>query len=465
MTSLNTIGPEQQHLEGRSVRDIAEYSPEQVNEVWCRKIFRRILQSLELQYAMQMPRRAITPDTIVFHQNGEPLLIPLDVGPPEVREAEDLNALARTIHYAITQELAPAGPLAGRVQGYSDSFLAAIDRCMDPDPAQRPHTIAALRDLLGIVPLKPVAAADAPHFDALADEQGAWPDTIGAPEVPHEAAPVLTPDSVQDIAPAIAPDIAPVPDNAPVPDSAPVSAPINAPAAPLPSATPDLPAFAQTAERPRPRLTLTRRQRWALGAGAAALVALAVAVFAQMGDSGPFDHIVLTLPQQGDGPRAVPDAASVPPASAPPAGDNGANPASGAAGSTATGMTGSAAGNVAQEPTAAPQDALPPGVLTDDAPAPVAGAAEPAEPAAASRLPGVVVTPGGNVYKLHIQPWGVVYVDGIDRGVSPPVKRVVLAPGRHTIRVANPNFHDRVIEVDTASGDGQISINFNDQPR
>mgnify|MGYP001550455464 FL=1 len=119
MTSLTTIGPEQHHLEGRTVRDIVEYSPEQVNEVWCRKIFRQILQSLELQYAMHMPHRAITPDTIVFHENGEPLLIPTDIGPAEARESEDLNALARIVHYAIMHELAPAGPLAGRADGES----------------------------------------------------------------------------------------------------------------------------------------------------------------------------------------------------------------------------------------------------------------------------------------------------------------------------------------------------------
>jgi hypothetical protein len=88
-----------------------------------------------------------------------------------------------------------------------------------------------------------------------------------------------------------------------------------------------------------------------------------------------------------------------------------------------------------------------------------------AQPAPDAALPGVVVTPNGNVYKLQIQPWGVVYVDGVDRGVSPPVKRLVLAPGRHTIRVTNPNFHDRVLDVDTATGDGQISIDFNAEPR
>ena len=380
MTSLTTIGPEQQHLEGRTVRDIVEYSPEQVNEVWCRKIFRQILQSLELQYAMHMPHRAITPDTIVFHENGEPLLIPTDVGPPEAREAEDLNALARIIHYAITRELAPTGPLAGRAEGYGDSLVNAVDRCMDPDPARRPQSIEQLRDLLGIVPLgPPVGAAVASH---------------------------MTP---------------PAPPDTPAPDLGPADVP--------PTAVP--PSFMPTAERPRRSWNLNRWQRWAVAAGGGAvLIALALAMFAEMRDSGSFDHIVLTLPQQADKQSA-------------------------ATGAAAAGALDSGEGYVVPDTPASSPAAMPQ--------APVA--ATQAQPAPDTRLPGVVVTPNGNVYKLQIQPWGVVYVDDVDRGVSPPVKRLVLAPGRHTIRVTNPNFHDRVLEVDTASGDGQITVDFTAEPR
>lgn len=390
MTSLTTIGPEQQHLEGRTVRDIVEYSPEQVNEVWCRKILRQILQSLELQYAMHMPHRAITPDTIVFHENGEPLLIPTDFGPPEAQEADDLNALARIIHYAITRELAPTGPLAGRAEGYSDSLVSAVDRCMDPDPARRPQRIEQLRDLLGIVPLgPPVGAAVASHMT-----------------------PPMPPD-------------APAP--APAPDLGPAAAP--------PAAVP--PAFMQTAERPRRSLNLSRWQRWAVAAGGGAvLIALALAMFAEMRDSGSFDHVVLTLPQQADKPSV-------------------------ATGAAAAGALDSGEGYVAPDSPAASPAAVPQTPGNPAAPI-VAGQAQSAPD---TRLPGVVVTPNGNLYKLQIQPWGVVYVDDVDRGVSPPVKRLVLAPGRHTIRVTNPNFHDRVLEVDTASGDGQITVDFNAEPR
>jgi hypothetical protein len=446
MTSQTSIGPEQQHLEGRSVRDIVEYSPEQVNEVWCRKIFRQILQSLELQYAMHMPHRAITPDTIVFHDNGEPLLIPLDVTPEEAREAEDLNALARVVHYAITCELAPTGPLAGRVEGYSDSLINAVDRCMDPDPARRPQNIEALRDLLGIIPLgPPVGAAAGAHMMPLFDDETT--DTAG--DVPQH-----------------------------VPDAAPTAA--------APPAEPAPPASMQKDERPghewpgherpghewpgherpgreRPRrgISLNRQQRWAVVGGVGALVvALALAMFAEMRDSGSFDHIVLSLPQRADAPQGQGVASA--PALPPPTYITDDPPGATTAASTTAASTTAAS-------TTAPPAAAPPA----EGPATSIAAADPLPPAVSAtapstpdtRLPGVVVTPEGNVYKLKIQPWGVVHVDGVDRGVSPPVKRLTLAPGRHTIRVTNPNFHDRVFDIDTASAGGQIAIDFNDAAR
>ena len=91
----------------------------------------------------------------------------------------------------------------------------------------------------------------------------------------------------------------------------------------------------------------------------------------------------------------------------------------------------------------------------------------PAPGGSAAGSAGAVTTAGGTAspnagatYRLQIQPWGTVYVDGIDRGVSPPVKRLQLPPGRHTIRVTNPNFQEHVLDVDTASGDGRIVVDF-----
>lgn len=419
MTSTLTTGPEQQHLEGRTVRDIVEHDPAQVNEVWCRKIFRQLLQSLELQYAMRMPHRAITPDTVVFHDNGEPLLLPTAIDDAEPDEAADLTALARLVHFAITRELAPAGPLQGRrLEGYSDSLITAVDRCMYGDAAGRPRTIDELRHILGIVSLGPVAPAVLP---------------------PDEPAAMSTPVAV----PLDAPFAAAGPDLKIMSAAAPAGDP--------------LPSFMREADAGKPRLArgLTRWQRWAIaGGGGALLLAVALALFAELRDSGSYDHIVLTLPQTGD--QAHSDAASalpplaqaesqasaaLPPAAAP---DHDAD--------TAAAQESSAPATPAALPPASqPQTA---------APAPVAGQLPPA-----AARPNAAGPAASATYRLQIQPWGVVYVDGVDRGVSPPVKRLVLPPGRHTIRIANPNFHDRVLEVDTSAGGGQIAVDFKDEPR
>jgi hypothetical protein len=258
-----------------------------------------------------------------------------------------------------------------------------------------------------------------------------------------------------------------------LPPGAPHDAPDAAPAVAPPSGGPDQPSFMRGAERPRRGISLNRWQRWAVAAGGGAvLVALALAMFAEMRDSGSFDHIVLTLPQQADTPRSQ-GAASAPAQPTPYITDDG--PGATAAASTTAPAAANPTANPAAGPTASP--ANPPAAAPADAPTqgPATVGAEPnrtpppaavpGQPAPAARLPGVVVTPDGNLYRLQIQPWGVVYVDGVDRGVSPPVKRLTLAPGRHTIRVTNPNFHDRVLDVDTASGDGQITVDFNDGAR
>lgn len=377
MTPQPAIGAQRQHLDGRTVRDIVEYSPGEVDEPWCRRILRQVLQSLELQYAMHMPHRPVTPDTIVFHDNGEPLLVPTPGAEPEGSEAADLNALARVVHYAITQELAPEGPLLGRAPGYSDSLVAAVDRCMADDPAERPQTVAAVRELLGIVPLGLTAGTQGDGTVA--------PSPVVSPAAPPASAATPPPAILSHPSSALPASFA---------------APASSPAAP-----------AGGTVRTH---GLGRWQRRALAGGAVAvLAALALVVFAEMRDAGSFDHIVLTLPQTPETTAATQapattDAAAPAPASA--------------------------------------------------APVPAAGAATPTPAARAA----ATATATGNAYKLQIQPWGVVYVDDVDSGVSPPVKRLVLAPGKHTVRVANPNFDDRVLEVDSVQGGGSIAVDFND---
>jgi len=67
-----------------------------------------------------------------------------------------------------------------------------------------------------------------------------------------------------------------------------------------------------------------------------------------------------------------------------------------------------------------------------------------AEGAAAPAKPGIV--------KLVIQPWGEIYVDGIKRGVSPPLGMLNLSPGKHKVEIRNGQFAPQKQVIDVKSG-------------
>ncbi|MCC2958264.1 hypothetical protein LK542_21830 [Massilia sp. IC2-477] len=350
---------QQQQTDGRTVREVVEFNQELVNEVWCRRIFRQILQSLELQYAMQMPHRPISPDTILILDSGDPMLLPTQDVSAAWSEAGDLHDLAAVVHYAITREFPPAAPLAGRSLGlpgdYSDSFMQAVDRCLATDPQQRPHTIEQLRNLLGIVPLGPAIPA---------------PAQAPASTVPPEPAVSFLKD-------------------------------------PAPLAEPG------------------GLRRWLLLIAAATVLLGALgALFALLHQADSRDTVTLALPGDTpavtETPAAVPEAATV------------ATPAPAEAAAAA---------------------ALPPGLPADMVPAPTAAA--PAAPAQAP-VQAVPVKPAaaaaGATYKLVIKPWAMVQVDGVDHGASPPLKRLTLTPGQHTIRIVNPNFPEHTVSLNAVKG-------------
>lgn len=365
---------QQQQTDGRTVREVVEFNQELVNEVWCRKIFRQILQSLELQYAMQMPHRPISPDTVLVLDSGDPMLLPSQEVGTEWSEAGDMHDLAAVVHYAITREYPPAAPLQGRVSGtpgsgddYSETFITAVDRCLSPDPQQRPRSIEQLRNLLGIVPLGPAV-----------------------------------------------------------------------PAQPL-SAPPSPPLAASFLDDPAPVAEKGRLQRWLmLLAAATVLLAALGALFALLHQADSRDTLTLALP--GDTPSGQ-EAAPPAPADPGPSKD-----ATGTADPFALGPTTPEA-----QPVTPPAGTLPPAAA---APPPTGQAL------ANQRLPAAA----GASYKLMIKPWGMVQVDGIDRGASPPLKRLVLAPGQHTIRIVNPSFPEHTVIVNAVKGaTSVIELDFTEE--
>ena len=73
-----------------------------------------------------------------------------------------------------------------------------------------------------------------------------------------------------------------------------------------------------------------------------------------------------------------------------------------------------------------------------------APAPSPANPAAAKREtakkePPQPQIPPGNIH-LVVDPWGEIYINGKQRGLSPPMKSLKLAPGKYKLEIRNSNL-------------------------
>ncbi len=65
--------------------------------------------------------------------------------------------------------------------------------------------------------------------------------------------------------------------------------------------------------------------------------------------------------------------------------------------------------------------------------------------AARARRPAVV--------ELAIAPWGAVFIDGESKGRSPPLERIEVGPGRHTIEIRHPPQPPVTVQVDLDPGE------------
>lgn len=79
------------------------------------------------------------------------------------------------------------------------------------------------------------------------------------------------------------------------------------------------------------------------------------------------------------------------------------------------------------------------------------GTASGSRPEAAGALGRVV---------LNVRPWGQIYVNGVDRGVSPPVKTLSLPPGTYTIEVRNGDLPPYRRRVTIGEGQGVPVISY-----
>jgi hypothetical protein len=79
------------------------------------------------------------------------------------------------------------------------------------------------------------------------------------------------------------------------------------------------------------------------------------------------------------------------------------------------------------------------------------------ERAAAARLPAVLL--------LRIKPWGDVYIDGEPKGTTPPLNRVWIAPGAHTVEIRHGRIKSLRMDLQLRPGEElELKHSFENTP-
>ncbi|MFL6657072.1 MAG: protein kinase domain-containing protein [Massilia sp.] len=461
-----------QYYDGRTIKDIVNNSPELVTEEWCRKVLKQILEALEMLYTMRILHRDVSPDNIIVQENGDAVL--LDFGsarqiigdrtrgltvilkpgyaPVEQYAGDasldqgaytDIYALSAVIYFAIMKEPPatsiarmvkdPILPLAERgIPGYSTEFLAALDKGLAVMAADRPQTIDAFRELMGITSSALPRArpnGDTQRFSTLRK--------LPEPGTPATGRPVTG-------APA-GPDAVP-----PHSGAAAAKAARDAKAAKAAKSAAKVPntVVNPAAKRPSTSKLHGTAPRWASRA------ALAVAVLAIAGFGAKW---LLDTPSDVLMPATQAETAPVlPDASAAPASES----------ASASAVASAAASEVLTPPQPVAASGDKPGELAS-ASAAVSAAPVAATPGASAdasaATPAEVLAPVEETasYRLSIKPWGTIYIDGKEKGVSPPLKKLVIPAGKHKVRIVNPSFPDYNTDVNLSKGkSGTIDYDF-----
>ena len=473
------------YYEGRTLKAVLRDTPELVNEAWLKRLLKPILSALDKLYAAHILHRDVSPENIMIQMDGKPVLLDFGAARQIVQDMAqsltvilkpgfapveqyaddesmrqgpwtDIYSLSAVMYAAITGKAPPAAvarmlndpiePLAisGR-EGYGTQFLEAIDRGMAVRPEIRPQTIAEFAILLGLEGVRqsrsssktaasgaaPVAAAAAAPAAAPAPAQAAEIADKAAPAAAQAPAPAAEAPQASPVSPAAAEKVAPVADagkrrsrsKAPMAEAGKTTAPV--------------------ARGARPSNTV-------IGAGIAVL-ALMVAGIAWFADGSPVAPAATQL-ASAQAPVASQAASAASAEAAVSAAASAAQPqASDAAGSASAQAQAAAVTNAAgavaapQQSSVAAAPALASASAAANAPAPAAKAASSgAAPAVAAAEPSA---PTSGTVSIAVQPWATIYVDGVQKGITPPLKKLTLPLGEHEIRLENPNFPAYVQKV------------------
>ncbi|MBC7500454.1 MAG: serine/threonine protein kinase [Herminiimonas sp.] len=448
------------YYEGQTLKSVITHTPHRISEAWLKAMLKPMLEALDALYKVQILHRDISPDNIMIQENGEAVLLdfgaarqvigdithaltvilkpgyaPIEQYADDVSMKQgpwtDIYSLCAVVYYAVagkppTRSVArlmqdPIELLTnGEYPGYTRQFLSAIDRGLAVKPQDRPQSIEEFRKLLHLELSVPQPLQT---IQPLA--------TSGAAEHVH--------NERSDSRPA-APKLA-------------KAAPATAPA--------PIAITASVGHGPQPR-------HWA----ALAAIVVVISAVGYLATSRNSATEVEPIVAASVVATALP---LLPVVVAPLAGGKTAVVEQMVSDEMVGWETLIEKKNATEEDFASYIRAFPNGEYTrlartrmDESKSRAATiAAETSAVKMAGDVAGAIgtgtevklVKPTGTV-RFTIKPWGTIMVDGVNKGVTPPLKKLVLPEGRHQITVINPNFEPHVVEIDIKKQGVRVDYDF-----
>ena len=436
------------YYEGRTFKSVVRDNPELVNEAWLKRLLQPVLGALDVLYAAKILHRDVSPENIMIQPDGQPVLLDFGAARQIVQDMAqsltvilkpgfapveqyaddesmrqgpwtDIYSLSAVMYAAITGKAPPAAvarmlndpiePLAisGR-EGYSNQFLEAIDRGMAVRPEIRPQSIAEFSALLGFDATAPAAAAPAAESSSAPAAAEGEADAANANAASAAgAAPDSTPRRSRSRSARNAEKGAPGAAEASASSSPSASSPFDSGKRSSRNKT-----SSKSSKQAMPAARTSRPSTNMIAGGLCALALLVVGIswFADGSPVKPAAPEVASAQVQAASSEA--SASAVAAASTPDA-----EPQVAVAGSSAN----VSANGGAEAPAATPA---------------ASASAAPGTAAASSEAPA----PTSGTLSIAVQPWATIYVDGVQKGITPPLKKLTLPLGEHEVRLENPNF-------------------------
>ncbi|WP_246541935.1 serine/threonine protein kinase [Collimonas antrihumi] len=402
----NTAYMAMRYYEGRTLKSVVQNSPAQVTEAWLKSMLKPMLEALDAMYRVQILHRDISPDNIMIQKSGEAVL--LDFGAA--------RQIIGDMTHSLTVILKP---------GYAPIEQYADDAMMKQGPWTDIYSLSAVIyfAIVKTAPPTSVARMIKDPIEPLQDGQegkygGFSKEFLAAIDKGLAVKPEDRPQSIEEFRKLLDLELSvpmPMPDNdtsSPVafrpPDRKPGEAPVVTS------------GKRKRNKAPAPQASLLdkplRAPGWWL---VAAVTGLGLGAFWWLKPAQMPTQLPATAPAVASARVPVTPAKVAPAVLATP----------------------KLATPPAEQPRARLAELESKGKVTEKSTTVVTKAAD----AKAAEVKAVEPT---GVVMLTIKPWGKVLVDGSMKGVSPPLKKLVLPEGKHQIKVINPSFPDRVFDID-----------------